>query len=70
MWFAQVVAPPARPVYVEWLRETVDLRWERDGWRLDRLDETAGPRPLSLPGTADSAEAVRAIIGDFDPEGT
>src|SRR5581483_2484466 len=36
VWFARVVAPPARPVYVEWRLASLDLLWERDGWRLNR----------------------------------
>jgi hypothetical protein len=69
VWLARVVAPPGRPVYVEWRLATLDLVWERDGWRLDGLDETAGPRPLALPGSADSAEVVRSVLEGFTPEG-
>jgi hypothetical protein len=70
VWFARVVAPPARPVYVEWRLASLDLLWERDGWRLNRFDERAGPRPLALPGTADSAEVILSTVGGFSPEGT
>jgi hypothetical protein len=69
VWFTRVVAPPGRPVYVEWRLATLDLLWERDGWRLDGFDEIAGPRPLALPGTADSAEVIRSALDGFTPEG-
>lgn len=68
VWFARVVAPPARPVYVEWRLATLDLRWERDGWRLDGIEEAEGPRPFALPGSADRAEAILAAVDGFVAE--
>jgi len=70
VWFVRVVAPPARPVYAEWRLASLDLLWERDGWRLHGYDETAGPRPLALPGTADSAEVILSGVDGFRPEGS
>jgi hypothetical protein len=70
VWFARVVAPPGRPVYAEWRLGTLDLLWERDGWRLDRMDEVPGPRPVWLPGGADSAAAFLAAVDGFSPVGS
>jgi len=70
VWFARVVAPPGRPVYSEWRLATLDLLWERGGWRLDRMDEAPGPRPVRLPGGADPAAALLTAVDGFTPAGS
>ncbi len=67
VWFSRVVAPPRREVYVEWRLGRLDLVWERDGWRLDGLDEGAGPRPAALPGGADPAAEILSALDGFVP---
>jgi hypothetical protein len=70
VWFARVVAPPGRDVYVESRLATLGLVWERDRWRLDTFDETAGPRPGATPGGVDPPAAFVAALSGFIAEGT
>ena len=70
VWFVRVVAPPGRPVYAEWRLATLDLQWQRDGWRLDQMDEAPGPRPVGLPGASDPAVSVHAALDGFTPVGS
>lgn len=67
LWFCRVVAPPHQAVYAEWRIGVLDLAWERGAWRLDEFDEIPGPRPVALPGQADAAPQIVAILEGFQP---
>jgi hypothetical protein len=65
VWFSRVVAPPAKPVYVEWRLGVLDVVRERNAWRLDAIDERPGPRPDELPGEADGAAEIDSSLSRF-----
>ena len=68
VWFARVVAPPGRDVYAEWRLATLELIWERDGWRLNTFDEVAGPQPAVPPGSPDPSAEILTRLGGFSGE--
>ena len=67
VWVLQVMAQagqPANPV-ASFSLVTVDMLWERQGWRLDRPEERDGPAPL-LSGRPASADELEASLRGFD----
>lgn len=49
-----------------WRTTTVELVWERGGWRLQGFDSESGPAPPAVGGTATAAVQAR-LINTFRP---
>lgn len=66
LWFCRVVEPPGKAVYSEWRMAVVDLAWERDAWRLQRFEESDGPRPADLPGEPTGRDEHATALTGFE----
>ncbi len=72
LWNVSVLAREGiAPPQASWATSTIDLAWERDGWRVSAVRVTPGPAPIlsdaSVPATA--TELADALDGFGDGGG-
>jgi len=70
LWNVSVLARDGiAPPQASWATSTIDLVWERDGWRVASVHVVPGPAPVlsngAVPATAAQlADALDGFIGD------